>query len=255
MPIAEKSSDDILNLIGLITGKSGSSSGSTTQSGTKTSSTQANITKEGMQSLINDILAGPGGVASIGAAEKAAGLYGGSTGVLLQNDLVARTAAKLAAAQAGTTTTETTSGDTTSKGRTDQDPTIDPLKALGGIAGVSLLNSLLQGAGVGGISGVTGSISDLIKAGGSGLAGLIGGAAGGNPGYTVDPNGMTTNMSGLTPQQIEAQAGDLSGLTNIPISSLFPSNDTNLPAMDDWNFGGDSGGWSGSDNEDYAPGD
>lgn len=87
------------NLIGNITGRSGSQ--------TKTSTTKGNITKAGADRIIQQILAGRGGVKDISGAARGAGLFDSSTEAQLLNDLNARVAGEVAARQAGTTTTET----------------------------------------------------------------------------------------------------------------------------------------------------
>lgn len=234
MPIAEKSSSDILDLIGLITGKSGSTSGSKTNTSTQT--TKANISDAGIKEMIDQILAGPGGISSIANAEHSAGLYGGSTATLLTNNLVTQTAAKLAAAQAGTTTTN--SGTETSQTSNKTDPTINPLKAGGALLAGSVLNNILQGAGVGGLGGAAGSIADLLKSGGSGLAGLLKGVTGsdgtgvdpGNAGYNAAQDTGLVNSTNPT-DSISPGVGQFldygPATTTIPISSLFPSSGSN----------------------------
>src|ERR1043165_2766322 len=85
------------NLVGQITGKS-----SSTQ---QTQTSRGNITQEGVDRLLQQILAGKGGVKDISGAARGAGLYNSSTEAQLQNDLAARAAGEVAARQAGTTTT------------------------------------------------------------------------------------------------------------------------------------------------------
>ena len=67
----------------------------TTLSGGKTKTkrtTQTNISDQGVNELIRGILAGPGGVASIGSATKRAGLYNSTTEEQALGDLYARAA-------------------------------------------------------------------------------------------------------------------------------------------------------------------
>lgn len=225
--IAEKSNSDILDLIGLITGKSSS----TSSSGGSTTTQKANISDAGIKEMIQQILSGPGGIASIANAEHSAGLYGGSTATLLTNNLVTQTAAKLAAAQAGTTTTTADNKNSTTK----TDPAINPLKAGGALLATSALHNILQGAGLGGIDAGAGSIADLLKSGGSGLASLLKGITGpgGSPinadaaGYNsakdtglVSSNLPTDNISPGVGQFLDYGPGT----TTIPVSALFPSS-------------------------------
>lgn len=227
-----QSNSDLAGIINLITGKSGTTSSSKAGSST----TSANISPEGIKEMINQILAGPSGLSSIANAEHSAGLYGGSTETLLQNNLITQTAAKLAAAQAGTTTTTSDSV----RGRTDSNPQINPLKALGGLAGLQFLSG----------TGAVGGLADLLKSGGSGLADLLKGLVGGNSGGVSGPLtptdssnpagtslGTFTGISGSGPGQSAPGDGlppvddyrDLSKLTTIPISALFPESGASDP--------------------------
>lgn len=79
---------------------------------TSTSSTQSNISQEGVDRLVQQILAGRGGVKDIAGAARGAGLYNGSTEAQMLNDLAARTAGEVEARRAGTTTTQETTTQT-----------------------------------------------------------------------------------------------------------------------------------------------
>ena len=109
--------ETLTQLMGLNQAIRGQSQSSTTnKSGTST--TQGNISEEGIQRMIDQILAGPGGIKDISSRARGAGLYNSTTEQQLTNDLVARTAGELAARQAGTTTTtdETIQTDTVQPG-------------------------------------------------------------------------------------------------------------------------------------------
>lgn len=86
------------NLVQTITGSSSTTS----------STTKGNISDEGVNRLLQQILAGRGGVKDISGAARGAGLYNSSTEAGLLNDLDVRAAGEVAARQAGTTTTQTT---------------------------------------------------------------------------------------------------------------------------------------------------
>jgi len=163
------SASDLAALAALFTSKSGSTS----------STTKSNITPQGMNAVIQQILGGTNGLAAIANGEKTAGLYNSSTNQLLTNDLITRTAGELAKQQAGTTTT----------GGSKQNPALNPGKTAAAVGGLSLINNLLKESG--GLSGIAGLLKGLTS-----------------EGITVDPNGMGTNNSGLTPSQMEAQAGN-----------------------------------------------
>jgi len=93
----------LANLIGLISGK------------TQSQTTSSNVSKQGMDALMQQILSGPQGLASIANGQRSAGLYNSSTNQLLTNDFVTRSAGELAARQAGTTTVTKTPATLSSK--------------------------------------------------------------------------------------------------------------------------------------------
>jgi len=97
MPIANTNPlDSLKSILDMTKGKS------------TTTSTSSNISMEGTQELINSILRSNQGLASVAQGQKTAGLYNSSVNQQLINDLITSTSAKVAAAQAGTTTTQKT---------------------------------------------------------------------------------------------------------------------------------------------------
>ena len=163
MPIQQQDTiGDLTKLIGLVKGP------------TTSQSTSSNISKEGMQSLINQILGGSQGLATIAQGQKAAGLYGSTTNQMLQNDLITQTSQKLAAAQAGTTQVSKTSPPISSQnlmqmltlfaGTKLLGPTVKKgIKATGlDDAGDKLANTLFPGSTAGAGTG-TGSVSSLAN--------------------------------------------------------------------------------------------
>lgn len=208
---------DISSLVGLFTGKSSKTD--------QSQSTKQNITAAGMQEMLDQILQGNGGIASIMNAEKSAGLYGGSTATLLTNNLATQAAAKLAAAKAGTTTVGSTN--------TKADPALNPLKTAGAAAAISLL----------GKSGITaGSVLDLIKSGGSAVSGLLGQGATSSP----DPNSLASGDLASLESSMAGQQdfSDLSGTDFLDVSTLFPSGSSSS-----YDFGMDG---LGEDSYDYS---
>lgn len=172
--IPNQSTLDIASLVNLFTGKSG------------TATQSSNISKEGMDALVRQILESDRGIANIVGGQNRAGLYNTTTNQQLVGDFVARTAGELEAKRAGTTTT------------TKNDPTIDPTRAAIGIGATSLLGPTisrgLEFIGVsGGIGGVGRSIADLIF-------GPAGGA------INVDPTGSAIGTIPL-PDILRGQAG------------------------------------------------
>lgn len=139
----------------------------TKSSGTKT--TQTNVSDAGVQQLLQGILAGPGGVKSIGGAARRSGLYSSSTEDMLLGDLYARAANQAELARSPTTTRET-----------GMQTAVTPGLGMGSlgtvIGGGMLLNSLFGGA-----------------TGKEGLAGLLGGGGTGGAGL----GGLGETLSGL----------------------------------------------------------
>jgi hypothetical protein len=86
-------------------------------SGSSVTTTGSNITDEGMQHIINQILGGQGGVADIASGKNIAGIYNDTTTTLLLNDLITKTAGQLAAQKAGTTSTTVNSGNVATTGQ------------------------------------------------------------------------------------------------------------------------------------------
>lgn len=122
---AKTSSQDLLSKLQQTLNTTGSqqTTGSTTnqqttsQSGSQVSTTKSDISAEGIAKMLQDTLSAAGtGVADIATGAKQAGIYNSSTQQLLTNDLLSRTAGELAKAQAGTTTTTTSSGANTVSG-------------------------------------------------------------------------------------------------------------------------------------------
>lgn len=92
--------DQLTGLIEVIQGVQGSKTKSK-------STTQANVSDQGVQQLISQILSGAGGVADIGSAARHSGLYNSTTEDMLLGDLYARAANQAELARTPTTTTET----------------------------------------------------------------------------------------------------------------------------------------------------
>lgn len=95
--IADNSSfspQDLQALLGLVKGSSTSST------------TSSNISQDGINSMLQDILSSSQGLASISSGQVASGLYKSTTNQLLTNNLETRVAGELAQRQAGTTTTQ-----------------------------------------------------------------------------------------------------------------------------------------------------
>lgn len=188
------------NLIGNITGRSGSQ--------TKTSTTKGNITKEGADRIIQQILAGRGGVKDISGAARGAGLYDSSTEAQLLNDLNARVAGEVAARQAGTTTTETSDLNQEGIG-------IGSLAApLIGAAVLRPILSNLLGDGTEAAAAGVNAVSQAAPTAALGATPITAGAgftAGGNLGNSLIPT-ITSSPSNVLGSIISGGSGSLSGL-------------------------------------------
>ena len=228
--IATQDNSALLNaILGAISGKSsnttGSSGSSSSGTSSSTSSTKGNLTKEGIDAMIQEVLSQAGtGVADIATGAHAAGLYDSTTQSLLTGNLVAKTAGELAKAQAGTTTTQTgTQSQTGTANQTSNTTSESPLRnidlsALAGAGGLGLLATLLGPSLKGGIDAATGGLG----LGGLGQAlrdALFPPMVG--PNQTSGEGIGQIGASQLTPQQIEAQLGSSGG---IDLSSLFPAD-------------------------------
>lgn len=189
----------LVNVVEAVRGKE--SSGTTKTSGTTTQ--QTNISDQGIQQLIQGILAGPGGVRSVGGAARRSGLYNSSTEDMMLGDLYARAAnqAELARSPTTTTTNQTQTSQMMQGGM--------GLGSLGTLVGGGmLLNSLFGGAtGKGGLSG-------LLSGGGAGggigeaISGLLGGSAGAaSGGLSAGASGIGGLASSIGPESVKMLSG------------------------------------------------
>lgn len=222
-------------LLKLVQGIQGSSS-TTTQTGSSTQTQRSDMTEEGMQRVLNRILAGPGGVADISGAARGAGLYNSTTELQLQNDLAARAAGELEMLRAGTTTTTDT----------DQTQVTEtPGLSLGGLVTPMLVSaagkrvfdgldnvisgngSFMDGAGLGGISRLFGgggaATPSAASLGINSISPNIGASLGSSIGGSTALAGLGGAASGLT--------GAASSLGTMPFnigSNVGASLGTNL---------------------------
>lgn len=89
-----------------------------------TQTVKPNISKEGMDRLLQQILESNQGIGSVTMGQKTAGLYGSTTNQMMLNDLLVRAAGELAARQAGVTTT--------SEQRTEEEGLLDKIGSIFG---------------------------------------------------------------------------------------------------------------------------
>lgn len=117
---------DIQSLLDIFKGKSQ----------TTTSTTGEVVSPEKTNAIIQQILQGPGGLAALGAGQRAAGVYNSSTTQLLSNDLLARAASQAALASTTKTTTQTT----------QQNPQLTPKNVTNLLGGLATSTALRVGA-------------------------------------------------------------------------------------------------------------
>jgi len=91
----DNSLSTLTSLLGMVKGKS------------STTTTSSNISDEGVNALIQQILGGSQGLAAVAGGQKSAGLYNSTVNQQLTNDLITRTAGEVAKTKAGTTTKTT----------------------------------------------------------------------------------------------------------------------------------------------------
>lgn len=174
----------LANVIGAFSDKEQS----TTTKGGKTSTTQTNISDAGVNQLIDQILSGPGGVASIGNAARRSGLYNSTTEQKALGELYSDAAVKAELARSPTTTKESSNVTSTTA---MEGPGLGSLGAI--LGGGMLLNSLFGGStGKGGLGGL-----------GNVLGGLFGG--GGTSGATGSSIGALANILG--PESVKMLPG------------------------------------------------
>lgn len=165
--------DQLSGLMSVINGVKGQSQTTTTSGGTKTQ--QTNVSDQGVQQLINSILAGPGGVKNIGARARSSGLYNSTSEDTLLGNLYATAANQAELARSPTVTTQAPSTSTT----TSKGAGVGDLAA--GLGGAFLASQALNiGAKVLGpsVSQGTDYITDLL----GGLLGTSSGDSGSSTG-------------------------------------------------------------------------
>ena len=182
-------SNGLTNILDLYTKTRGTSSSSTTQS---------NISKEGVDGLIQQILSSTQGLAQVSSGARSAGLYNSSGQSMITNDLLSQTASKVAALQGGTTTSQRSGGLAGNDAKT----------ALLLMAGKSILGPSISGAakklGFGGAGKNIGqSFADMLGLGdGSQVTDSIGGSITGGTDVSefsvldqVDPGSLGIDFS------------------------------------------------------------
>lgn len=192
---------NIESVLKLIQGGSDLFKGSST-----TSTTRSDISQQGVNQLLQNILASNQGLGAVSGAQRSAGLYNSSTNQMLINDLLARATGEVESRRAGTTTT------------TKKNPQLgaaDILSLLGTSAASSVAGKVL-GPTVKGLGKKVG-----LDDAGAKLADLLGVGTGGNvvtaEGIAGTSSGFATNAAG---ELVGAGSASLDSLAGIGASSF-----------------------------------
>lgn len=184
-----------IDLLNKLQGKSASSTQTT--KGNSSTTTGSNISDEGMNRVIQQILAGPGGVKDISGAARGAGLYNSSSEAQLLNDLAARTAGETEKQRAGTTTNSTTDQTTT---QVLEQPGISLGGGLGGMLAMSAAKPLL--------GGLSSFIDGKGFMEGTGFSNFMGGGA-----APASAAALAPSTSGINLAQVSAAPNVSAGIT------------------------------------------
>jgi hypothetical protein len=146
----------------------------TKQSTSGTQTTQTNVSDQGVQQILNQILSGPGGVKSVGGAARQSGLYNSTTEDKLLGDVYATAANQAELARSPTTVS--------SSGSMSQTQSVEqPGVGVGSVAGIigaaQVGKALFGGAAAGGEPGLLSGASDAISGFFGGGAGAVAGGA------------------------------------------------------------------------------
>lgn len=156
----------LMNLIGNVQGKS-----QTTKTSGGTQTTQTNVSDQGIQEILNQILSGSGGVKTIGTAARKSGLYNSTTEEQLLGELYATAANK---AELARTPTVTTTAPTTQTTKAEGTGVAPLLGTLGGAflasqainIGSKVLSPLVES----GANSIGSAITDLLGIGSDSVA-------------------------------------------------------------------------------------
>lgn len=226
--MATSAANQLVGLSSIVNTINGLSGRKQTQSGTTTTTQKSDITDEGLQRIINTMLAGNGGVKDISGAARGAGLYNSTTEAQLLNDLTTRVSGEAAARSAGTTQTSTTNQTVATPGMNLSSlaiPAAGLLAAsqLGNIS--SGVSSLASSLGLGGGGGA------ITAGSGTNLAGLLsGGAALGGAGITAGANAAAnvggqalSSLAGLTSTGAAGATNAVAGAAGDSLASFLGS--------------------------------
>jgi hypothetical protein len=208
--------DQLTALMSLIQGVTGKSQTTTSSGGTQTS--QQNVSDQGVNQLINQILSGSGGVKSIGSRARGSGLYNSTSEDILLGNLYATAAnqAELARTPTVTTTSPTTS--------TTKTPGTGIGELATGLGGAYLASSLLNIGGKA-LSPVVNSASNSV---GDFISGIFGGGSSSGTGKgifdDIDVSAGGINPGASTASSTSFSSGEGYGLDTSTLGSFGGSS-------------------------------
>ncbi len=214
---------------------------STVKTSGSTKTEGLDISKEGVDKVLSDILSGVQGLAEVTSGQKRAGLYNSSVNQQLTNDLTSRTAGEAAKLQAKNVTTTTPISQTTQTAP-QADLATTALLSAAGVLGKNIFDSVFD-SGAGEVvnnvasSAVGSTAADFFSSGSDSLFGgidFLGDAGAGFPVFGT----ASKLLSGEPEDALASGAGYLLGNSILPgVGGIIGSLATEILPIDDI-FGG-----------------
>jgi hypothetical protein len=201
-PAATSGISTIQDLYDLINGKTTTDSG-----GTTSSTVTGGLDQAGMNAMFKSAMESTNGLAAVSQGQRTAGGYGSSVNTMLTNDLMARTAGQIAAANINKTTTTTTPQTT---------KTVGGVTASGAINSAGFLGALQALNQTGASSWLKKNVfGDKVAPADATSNGIIGAGAAANP-MNMDPQQSQAQAAGIDASQfINAQVDNSGSPTSI----------------------------------------
>ncbi|QHJ80710.1 MAG: hypothetical protein [Bacteriophage sp.] len=218
--------DQLTGLMTLLNGVNGKSQTTKTSGGTSTQ--QTNVSGQGIQEILNQILSGSGGVKDIGSRARSSGLYNSTSEDLLLGNLYATAANKAELARSPTVTTTAPQTQVTTTPGTG-------IGGLAGTLGTAFLASQALNLG-------TKALAPTIESGSNYITDLLGGLFGTGGGDVSSPTGSSKKSGSILDGIDFGGFGGQIGGTSASSGTGFSSGEgygINTSTLG--NFGGSSG--------------
>lgn len=211
-PAATSGISTIQDLYDLINGKTTTDSGSTT-------TVTGGLDQAGMNAMFKSAMESTNGLAQVSQGQRTAGGYGSSVNTMLTNDLMARTAGQIAAANISKTTTVSPSsktvGGVTAGGAINSAGFLGALQALNNTGASSWLKKNVFGDKVSSVDATSN--------------GVVGAGAAANP-MNLDPQQSQAQSAGIDATQfINAQVDNSASQFVAPVIDTTESGNVSLP--------------------------